>query len=169
VIHPRSALSSAATTGKTGCEPLIPLYEPHARELSLQGVESRQNLSRLEADLPTERLRHPDDDLVDILFVHEPAQISGEIPARYYVERPGDNPSGVRDGNAGAYLSEVEGGDSPAVGWRQDLLRIREPSVEDLAYPREGVGDSLEVAAAGLGHRRAATPASPQYARDLAH
>jgi hypothetical protein len=41
--------------------------------------------------------------------------------------------------------------------------------VEDLPYPGEGVGDSLEVAAACLGHRRAASPTSSQYARDLTH
>ena len=41
--------------------------------------------------------------------------------------------------------------------------------VEDLAHPGEGVGDSFEVAAAGLGHRRAATAAAPEYARDLAY
>jgi hypothetical protein len=73
VIHPRGPLSLAAAPRETGREPLIPLNEPHARELSLQGVKSRQNLARLEADLPTERLRHPDDDLEDALFVHEPA------------------------------------------------------------------------------------------------
>ena len=87
----------------------------------------------------------------------------------YHFEWAGDHASGVRDGNAGAHLSEVEGGDSPAVGWRQDLLRVRETLVEDLAYPGEGVRDSLEVAAAGLGHRRATTPASSQYARDLSY
>ena len=90
--------------------------------------------------------------------------MTGEIPARYHVEWAGDNASRIREGDAGAYLSEVEGGDSPAVGWGQGLLRACEALVEDLAYPREGVGDGLQVAAAGLGHRRAATPASSEYA-----
>jgi hypothetical protein len=126
VIHPHSPLSSAAATGETSRESLVPLYEPHARELSSQGVKSRQYFARLEADLPIERLRHPDDDFVDALFVHEPAQVTGEIPARYHLERTGHNTFGVRYGDAGAYLSQVEGGDSPAVGWRQDLLRVRE-------------------------------------------
>jgi hypothetical protein len=123
MIHP--PFPPSAVTGQAGREPLVPLHEPHARELRFQGVQSSQYFAGLETDLPTERSRHPDDDLVDTLLVHEPAQVDGEIATWYHVERAGQNAASIRDGDAGAYLSEVEGGDSPAVGWRQDLLRVR--------------------------------------------
>src|SRR5215218_9642997 len=38
MIHPHSPLFYAAATGETGRESLVPLHEPHARELFSQGV-----------------------------------------------------------------------------------------------------------------------------------
>ena len=159
-----TAAGSGAGCGHAGGETLVPLHEPHARQLFFQGVKSIQNLAGLKADLSAERPGDADQDLGDVLLPHQPPQRLRELRARHDLEGPRYRRGGVRDGDAGAHLSEVEGGDSPAVGWRQDLLRVREPLVEDLAHPREGVGDGLEVATAGLGHRRAAAPAAPEYA-----
>ena len=106
---------------------------------------------------------------MDVPIFYEPAQVVRELCTGYHFEGAGKNASRVGDGDAGAYFPEVEGGDAPAVGLPQGLLRARETLPEDLAHPRERVGDGFEVAAAGLGHRRATATATAEHARDLAH
>lgn len=101
---------------------------------------------------------------MDALIFYQPAHVVRELCTRYHVEGGGKDASRVGDGDAGAYFPEVEGGDAPAVGLPQGLLRARETLAEDLAHPRERIGDGFEVAAAGLGHRRAPAPASAQHA-----
>ena len=45
----------------------------------------------------------------------------------------------------------------------QGLLRARETVAEDLAHPREGIGNGFEVASTCLGHRRAPASATATY------
>src|SRR5215217_9039884 len=83
------------------------------------------------------------------------------------LEGPRYRPRGIRDGDAGAYLSEVEGSDTPTgvCGRRQGLLlRTGEPMVQDLARPLQGFRDGLEVVASGLGHRRPPATAAAEHA-----
>jgi len=158
-----TAASPGAGGGHAGGETLVPLYEPHARQLFFQGVQSTQNPAGLKADLPAERPGDADQDFGDVLLPHQPPQRLRELRARHDLEGPRYRPRGIRDGDAGAYLSEVEGNDTPTgVCERRQwlLLRAGEPMAQDLARPLQGFRDGLEVAASGLGHRRPAATAA---------
>ncbi len=99
--------------GQARRKTLVPLDEPHAGQLVLQGVQSIQNLASLKADLPWHCPRYPDHDLGDALFTNQPFEKAREICARHYLEGTGDYPLGVGDRDAGAYLSQIEGSDPP--------------------------------------------------------
>jgi hypothetical protein len=124
----------------------------------------------LEADLPTERLRDADQNLGDPLLPHKPPQRLSEILARDDLEGTSDDPCRVGDGYAGAYLSEVQGTDTPAgvCGGRQGLLLVvREPLAQDLTHPGEGFRDGFEVPSPCLGHGRPAAPTAAENVGDL--
>jgi hypothetical protein len=110
-----SATGSGAGHGYPGAETLIPLHEAYAGQLSSQGVQSIQNLLGLKANFPAERLRNADHYLGDALFADQPAQDPGDVRARDYVEGACDQAVGIRDGDAGANVTEVEGSDTLTV------------------------------------------------------
>ena len=97
--------------GQPGGETLVPLHKPHAGQLVSQGVKSIQSLARLEADVPAQRHRDPDDYLRDALFAHQPPEKAREVRARHYLEGTGDNPSWIGNGDAGVHVSQIEGSD----------------------------------------------------------
>ena len=161
-----TATSSGTGDSHAGGETLVPLHEKHARQLFFQGVQSIQNLAGLNADLPAERPGNADQDFGDILLPHQPPQRLRELRARHDLEGTRDRPRGIRDGDAGTHLSEVEGSDTPTGVCRRQVLLLRagEPLAQDLARPAQGFGDGLEVAAPGLGHRRPAATAAAEHA-----
>jgi len=167
MVQPRRFLLAipppAFRGGDTGREPLVPLHEPYVGKVAFQAVQCSQNPARLETDLSRERPGHPYYYLAHSPLVHEPAQIRGKFRARNDFEGARDYAPCVGDGDAGAYFSEVQGGDAPTTGVLQDLLPAGEALVEDLAHPGEGVGDGSEVTAAGLGHGRATTSAATEH------
>jgi hypothetical protein len=112
-----------ACDGHAGRKTLVPLHEPHVRHLVFQGVQSIQNLASLKADIPTQGPGNTDHDLRDALFANQPPKKAREVRARYDLERTGDYPLGIGDGNAGAYFPQVEGSDPPA-----RVFRIRQDS-----------------------------------------
>src|SRR3712207_6652634 len=85
-------------------------------------------LFRSEANLPTHRPWDPDYDLRDALFADEPPQRIRQIGGRHDLEGAGDEALAIGDGNPGAHLSQIEGGDPPAGLFRggQGLLRAGE-------------------------------------------
>ena len=110
-----SAAGSGAGHGQPGGETFVPLHEAYAGQLLSQGVQSIQNLLGLKADFPAERLRNADHYLGDALFADQPAQDPGEVRARNNVEGACDQAVGIRDGDAGAHVSEVEGSNTPTI------------------------------------------------------
>ncbi len=97
--------------GQPGGETLVPLHEAYAGQLVFQIVKSIQNLARLEADVPAQRSRNPDDYLRDALFAHQPPEKVREVRARHDFEGTGDNPPRIGDGDTSVHLSQIEGSD----------------------------------------------------------
>src|SRR5215210_4292863 len=174
VIHASGPLlpptSPGAGDGQAGGETLVPLHEPYVRQLFFQGVQSIQNLARLKANLPAERLRDADQDLGYALLVYEPPERLGEVFAGHDLEGAGDDPGGIGDGYAGTNLSQVEGSDTPAgvCGGRQELLLVAsEPLAQDLTHPGQGFRYGFEVPATRLGHGRPAASSTAENVGDL--
>jgi len=174
VVHPdrlplSAPLLATAPGGDAGREPLIPLHKQQAGKIPFQGIQCSQNLLRLESHLASERPWNPDDDLSHILFFDQAVQKRGELPTRHHLKGVGDHTPGIGDGDAGAYVPHIKGGDAPAAGPGQGLLPAGETLVQDLPHPGQGVGDGTEVTATSLGHGSTPSSSTAEHTRYLAH